>query len=136
MRNMLLALLLVAFGCSDWQMEAEYPIGRVIIEPDSLLLLEGTEAEVQVRVLNTIGEVIAVPDWYEIEWMTSDESAASVDAGVVVAGHGKATITATVAGRRANMKVFSNPILDLRAYTVYINQGDPGAPGRSHTSTR
>ena len=122
-------LLVPPMGCSDLRLEPDLTIASVELEPNDLIVLEGEEVELTLRVIDSRGDEIELPAWYKPIWTTTNAKAVSVQAGVITGKSGTATISVQVGNRKASAKVRVNPSLeDMKPYAAYVIQSIQGHP--------
>ena len=116
------AALVLLLGCADLRPDADPSIARVAIEPSELVLVEGTEMELELQVFDSDGNQIDLPEWYQPQWSSNDPEAVSVFNGVVTAYQGTTRISVQVGLQKALARVRVNPIIEIEARAVYVNQ--------------
>lgn len=117
-----LLVLLTLFGCDALKLEPNVQPDRVELTPGDTLLVEAETFQVTLTAYGTDNQVIRIPSWLAPIWSSS--GGLSVDAGGLVTAieGGSQHVGVTVGSLTATAIVKVNPIIDLTASAIYINQ--------------
>ena len=122
-RLALLAAFLVS-GCDGIRLEPEHTLASIEIVPGDTVILEGDPVKLQVQARDNTGEIIEIPAWRKPQWSVTDSKILQISGGEIIgiSGGKESKVTVLIAGLSATARIRVNPLWDVEATGVYINQ--------------